>query len=285
MGSTSAPGNLGDFKTSTDTGERVLDHAVALAKLAFGERLIAAYALGSLAHGGFSVHVSDVDVGLVLADPLVADDENRVEQLRAAVNSAGAPLADRLSLFWGSLSTLQARAAGGRFPPVDRLDLKEHGRLMAGRDIRNDTPAPPLKDMVIAAAQQALWSLASHAATLQLRDPASLVEAGARTLTKRILFPVRFMYTAQTGAIGCNDAAVAHFLASRAGPAAELALCAFQWRYAPFQPGDGAVLERTRAGLLPLYRMFVEDYEARLRACGEDPLARSFAQWRSRLGD
>ena len=34
------------------------------ARQALGQRLIAAYALGSLAHGGFSAHVSDIDVGL-----------------------------------------------------------------------------------------------------------------------------------------------------------------------------------------------------------------------------
>ncbi len=35
-----------------------------------GPRLVAAYALGSLAHGGFSPLVSDVDLGLVLTDPI-----------------------------------------------------------------------------------------------------------------------------------------------------------------------------------------------------------------------
>ena len=48
----------------------MLVRAVADYQRALGSRLIAAYTLGSLAHGGFSRLVSDVDLGLVLHDPL-----------------------------------------------------------------------------------------------------------------------------------------------------------------------------------------------------------------------
>jgi hypothetical protein len=53
-------------------GRRVLRLGVTLARQLWPERLLAAYALGSLAHCGFSEHVSDVDLGLVLAHPLRA---------------------------------------------------------------------------------------------------------------------------------------------------------------------------------------------------------------------
>ena len=43
-------------------GDKVLTAAVASARNVWGERLIAAYTLGSLAHGGFSIHVSDIDL-------------------------------------------------------------------------------------------------------------------------------------------------------------------------------------------------------------------------------
>ena len=86
----------------TAIGEAVLDLALARAAKAFGPRLEAAYALGSLAHGGFSSLVSDVDLGLILADPLTAQDTKVIEDVGAQVREAGAPLADRLSVFWGS---------------------------------------------------------------------------------------------------------------------------------------------------------------------------------------
>ena len=50
----------------TDRGEAVLAQALAAYRAALGSRLVAAYALGSLAHGGFSPLVSDVDLGLIL---------------------------------------------------------------------------------------------------------------------------------------------------------------------------------------------------------------------------
>jgi hypothetical protein len=45
------------------------------------DRLLAAYALGSLAHGGFSPLVSDVDFGLVLERPPTDDYPGRVRTL------------------------------------------------------------------------------------------------------------------------------------------------------------------------------------------------------------
>ena len=47
----------------------MLAKAVSAYRDALGARLIAGYALGSLAHGGFSQLVSDVDLGLILQDP------------------------------------------------------------------------------------------------------------------------------------------------------------------------------------------------------------------------
>jgi hypothetical protein len=123
-------------------GERVLADAVRLAADMWGPRLIAAYALGSLAHGGFSVYVSDVDLGLVLSDPLQAQDAQAMEALAITVKSGGAPLADRLSIFWGSPATLAGEATSGRFPPLDRLDLMQYGRLLMGRTSGRAWPRP-----------------------------------------------------------------------------------------------------------------------------------------------
>jgi len=54
-------------------GEAVLADAVAALAAAFGPRLLAVYALGSLAHGGFRPLVSDVDVAAILTDPIEPD--------------------------------------------------------------------------------------------------------------------------------------------------------------------------------------------------------------------
>jgi hypothetical protein len=65
---------LASTSAGTGLGEAVLARAVSAYRAALGSRLIAGYALGSLAHGGFSALVSDVDLGLILHDPVTMKD-------------------------------------------------------------------------------------------------------------------------------------------------------------------------------------------------------------------
>jgi hypothetical protein len=272
-----------DTDSAQTIGERVLQQAVRLAQETFGSRLLAAYALGSLAHGGFSVHVSDVDLGLILRDPLEPADAQAINTLSQALKASGEPLADRLSVFWGSLATLSGEATGGRFPPLDRLDLKQWGRLLAGDDMRPLIPAPTLRDLVVGGATYALQTLATSAVTAELRNPVTLANAGVIKLTKRVLFPVRFLYSARTGEVGRNQSAVEHFTAVETGPAADLARAAYAWRGQPPDPADPSVLAVLEEGLLPLYRLFIDDYTDRLRQYGEAELVAAFGEWRGSI--
>ena len=52
----------------------LLDAVVSEAATSFGPRLLAVYAIGSLAHGGFSPMCSDVDAAIILDDPLAPGD-------------------------------------------------------------------------------------------------------------------------------------------------------------------------------------------------------------------
>ena len=95
----------------SEGGRAVLMEAVRAYRGALGSRLVAAYGLGSLAHGGFSPQVSDVDLCLVLADPLDPGDEETVRGVAETVRSGGTPLHARLSVFWASPSTLRGGAS------------------------------------------------------------------------------------------------------------------------------------------------------------------------------
>src|SRR6185503_20599130 len=75
-------------------GNRVLDAAAAEAGQAFQGRLASVYAIGSLAHGGFSPAVSDVDVAFVLEGPLLPSDAEAVETVTRRVMDLGLPLAE-----------------------------------------------------------------------------------------------------------------------------------------------------------------------------------------------
>ena len=123
-------------QAGTEQGEAVLAQALAAYQAALGSRLVAAYALGSLAHGGFSPLVSDVDLGLILRDPLWLKPRLAIRTVARAVRADGSALHQRLSVFWGTPSTLAGQARGGRFPPLDRLDMLDYGRLLTGRRAR-----------------------------------------------------------------------------------------------------------------------------------------------------
>ena len=288
-----------DQQAGTDQGEAVLAQAVAAYQAALGSRLVAGYALGSLAHGGFSPLVSDVDLGLILQDPLRTKDRLTIRTVGEGVRAGGSALHRRLSVFWGTPATLQGRAGGGRFPPLDRLDLIEYGRLLAGRDARDSVARPGQTELLVAGAEFALGNLsgarnrsgrlralirpgAHDDALEEIRSPARLVSRGPRRLTKIVLFPVRFLFTAATGRVGTNALAAEHYLARPSAPAAELVAAALAWRVEP--PADeAAATALLGAELITLYTRYLDDHIARLSAADRPRLAESFRRWRARL--
>jgi hypothetical protein len=272
-----------DNTEARELAENLLVAVVDGARHALGQHLTAAYALGSLAHGGFSAHVSDIDVGLVLGDPLDARDAEAVAGLVSSIAASKKPFADRLSVFWGSISTLSDVSSGGRFPPLDRLDLKQFGRLLAGRDVRSELPSPTRKELVLAGAEFALRRLATDEVTAKLKSPKALASSDPKTLTKLVLYPVRFLFTARTGEVGRNEAAVDHFVSHAQGPATNLARMALGWRNVPPDSGDKSAVEAIARGLMPLYQEFFLDHEHRLREYERADLAEAFNKWQQRL--
>jgi hypothetical protein len=265
-------------QATADQGEAVLVRAVAAYRAALGSRLIAGYALGSLAHGGFSPLVSDVDLGLILADPVRVKDRLTIRNVARSVKAGGSALDQRLSVFWGTPATLQGQSRGGRFPPLDRLDLLEYGRLLTGTDARSAVARPDRSELLVAGAEFALGSLGR---TTEIRTPSRLVSAGLRRMTKVVLFPVRFLFTAQTGQVGTNTLAARHYLASPDVPATALVAAALAWRHEPPPHGEAAALLNRE--LIPLFVHYLDDHVARLRAVGHHRLADRFRRWRTRL--
>lgn len=293
------PGRAPGRPADTDLGEAVLARAAAAYREALGSRLVAGYALGSLAHGGFSPLVSDVDLGLILHDPLRTRDRMTIRTVARAVRAGGPPPAGRLSVFWGTPSTLAGRARGGRFPPLDRLDLLDYGRLLTGQDARHSVARPGQAELLASGAEFALGYLGGAPAlpdrlsrlarrrpqdgnvVNDIRTPSLLVSRGPRQLTKIVLFPVRFLYTAQTGGVGTNTLAVQHYIASEHAPAAKLVTAALAWRLEA--PPDAEATALLGQELIPLYVHYIDDHITRLAAAGQHRLAGRFRRWRARL--
>lgn len=255
---------------------------VEAAAAAIGARLVAVYALGSLAHGGFSPAVSDVDAALILAGPPQQSDRDLILGLADRVRAGASALHSRISLFWTTPESLRGGDGDdeGRFPPLDRLCLFEHGRLLAGTDVRGDMRPPGREELVVAGARFSV-DLLTEAVVAHAGNPAGLLTQGVRLTTKLVLFPVRFLFTADTGQEGTNDAAVRHYSAHHHGPAAELVSAAFGWRTGPPSAEHAAAL--LSDGFVPLYDDYLADHVTRLAAMGEAELADRFDQWRARL--
>jgi hypothetical protein len=116
----------------------------------------------------------------------------------------------------------------------------------------------------------------------QLRSPERLVAAGVRPLTKLVLFPVRFLFTAATGQVGTNDAAVEWYVANEEAASRRLVAAALAWRRDGPTDHD-ATAALLREELVPLYIHFIDDHTNRLRALGKSDLVHAFREWRSRL--
>jgi hypothetical protein len=282
--------------------ESILTQAADAHRVAFGARLIAAYALGSMAHGGFSPLVSDIDLGLIVADPLRPGDAETIQAVADAERSSGSELAERLSVFWGTPATLRGERDGGRFPALDRLDLLENGRLLSGREARAGLSRPSSAELLITGSEFALDFLAGvrsgaggpaspglgsiapagEDADEEIRRPEVLVARGVRRLTKLVLFPVRFLFTAATGRVGTNDAAVAYYLQLDDAPGRPLAAAALSWRTVP-PTDDQAAARLLREQMLPLYLYYIDDHITRLESLGQSQLVGEFVHWRQRL--
>lgn len=286
--------------TDDDAGHAVLQQAVERYRGALGSRLLAAYALGSLAHGGFSPLVSDVDLGLVLTDPVRPSDATTVATVADDIKAGGSALHERLSVFWGTPSTLSGEQPGGRFPPLDRLDLLENGRLLAGTECRAGVTRPGRDELLVVGAEFALdflgpgrvatdpsaarlGSLAPAGSEVsgESRQPPRLARQDPRHLTKVVLFPVRFLFTAATGRVGTNHAAVEYYRADPGAPAHTLVGEALAWRTTAPDPGVAADLLSRE--LHALYLQYLDDHIVRLLDVGAGELAAAFTAWRREL--
>ena len=162
-----------------------------------GPSLVEVYKLGSLAHGGFSVIYSDIDVGLLL------NCEEPPSEIAALVTDAKAlqpELGNKLSVFWGNPAF-----SWGRLPIIDRLDLLDHGVPIMGDHIA-DFPRPTRVEVHQALRESIEKSWQPRIPELQALT--RLEAKDSKPYVRAILYPARLIFTWDKLAVDSNDRAV-----------------------------------------------------------------------------
>ncbi|HEY4455806.1 MAG TPA: hypothetical protein VGN81_15945 [Pseudonocardiaceae bacterium] len=261
----------------TDAARAVALDAANAYRDAFADRLTAAYALGSVAHGGYAAAVSDIDLGLVLAE-IQDGDAALVESTREALLERG-PLYRKLSVFWASLPALRQGRSDGRFPAIDRLDLHDNGALLLGDEVAAQATVATAEELLLDSARFAITLLASDAVIAECHQPSRLLTDSVY-FTKAVLFPVRFLFSTKKtdGRAATNDEAIDWYLAQPEPVAADLVrLAAEVRRGAPLDTNQATRL--LAAGLIPLYQHYIDELTPRLPT----DLADAFTQWGKQL--
>lgn len=163
-----------------------------------GTELLGAYIIGSLAHGGFNLRYSDLDIALVTAAGL---SPQALDRLRSEAVALSVDWGSKVSVFWTN-----RHFSLGRFPPLDRIDYLDHAVVLMERECIRP-PRPTLEDVrrYLRGAPFANWADgARNFAAAERLEPKDR-KAYLRTL----LYPGRFCYSWMTGLMGSNDDAVA----------------------------------------------------------------------------
>ncbi|MET7337689.1 hypothetical protein [Nonomuraea sp. NPDC005650] len=272
-------------QVSHPAGHDILRTALGHAEAVLNGRLRAAFAIGSLAHGGFVPEVSDVDMALIVDRADEHTDESivtvRRHTIRDYAGSARHALAERLSIFWSDWENLRTGHHAGRFPATDRLDLLDSGVLLYGGDQRATCARPGHGDLLLDSATFAAAKCADPDHLRMLRDADGLARKGARAVTKVVLLPVRLLYTVVTGALGRNDTA-AHWYTATPRTSGTLVHHAARWRTRGIADVTAAA-DLLGHELLPLYRHSLDRIHHEVAASGHTDLAARLARLHATL--
>jgi hypothetical protein len=231
----------------TEDGWLVIEAAVRSARARLGDGLLSAYAIGSLAHGGFSAAVSDVDLALLTDGSAPDRDASEIAALIGAdVRATGLALANRLSIFHAPWVAFGDPPPDARFPPIDRYDLLHFGILVDGVDHRPRFGVPPTPEQI---RDQAVAYALDRVTPAQLAaDLRGLGDGGVTVhdATKLVLWPVRLQHVCDTGEASGNAAAVHHYLALPGARHRSLVRDALGWRSLSGLSDPGGALRRIR---------------------------------------
>ena len=275
------------MQTANKTVESLVLALASSAKLALQHRCVAVYIMGSLARGGFSETASDIDVGLLLEEPLQADDKETIDDLLDKSTREYPSVKNEVSVFWGSVDSINRAGSDHRYSPFDRLDLIDHAVLIEGTDIRHKLDRPSSKELEVEGVEIALNRFANKEGSIEFNNPGLMIAKGDLYIAKTILFPARYIYVARTGKSAGHDVSSQYYTNHYKGDDADLVSLAYQLRLEP-TPDSSNGSSRVRVsllekGLAPLYHKFIDIYIQRMNGYGEEGLASQLGNWKKTI--
>ena len=274
--------NLTQMKTNKTEIKSLIDHIVLYVNNIFNKQEVSVYIMGSLARGGFSEVASDIDLGIILNGSLDGAEE-KIKDIVSYAKIKFPSVSNNISIFWGSIESINGMIQAGRYPPFDRLDLINHALLLSGQDNRKKLLKPTKKELEIASLTFSLNYLATQVRIEEFHNCHSIAEKGVIYTTKTILFPARFIYLERTGEIAGNEESCRYYMANFMGPDADLIKNGYHWRHNSLPKDLNIVTDYLNKGLKLIYINYINIYIERMELYEEIPHKDKLIQWKNKL--
>ena len=209
----------------------------------------------------------------------------KVNDILSSAHKTFPSVKNNISIFWGSIESLNGITEAGRYPPFDRLDLIDHALILSGKDIRQMLTRPTKKELEIASSTFSLNYLAKKERIEEFHDCKRIAEKGVVYTTKTILFPARFIYLQKTGEIAGNEESSRHYIDNFAGPDAELIRQGYFWRFNSLPKDIDIVTNYLRKGISILYINYINLYIQQMDLYKEINLMDKLIQWKNDISD
>jgi len=271
------------MRTKNNEIKSLINDISILAHDTFGERCTSAYIMGSLARGGFSELASDIDVGIIIGGEPQEDDSSRIELIHSEAVKNHFKVNNSISIFWGTIESINGVVEAGRYPPFDRLDLIEHAILISGMDVRDQLIKPTKKELEIASAKFSVEYLGRQERINEFLNCHLITKKGLVYITKTVLFPARFLYLEKTGEIAGNDVSYQYYIDNFSGDDAELVRNGYQWRLNSLPEDLDLVTRLLNKGLIKLYHNFIDIYSRQMESYGHHDLKEKLVEWKQNI--
>ena len=271
------------MKTDNQEIKSLINNITESAQETLGTRCISIYLMGSIARGGFSKVASDIDIGIILGGKPQEVDLSTIEEIQSSAVGNYPQINNKVSIFWGTIGSINGVVDAGRYPPFDRLDLIDHALLLSGAEVRDQLIRPTKEELEIASAEFSIEYLGSNERINEFMNCELITNKGAVYVTKTILFPARFIYLAKTGEIAGNDVSYQYYIDNFSGSDAELVDSGYQWRHHSLPKNLDSVTQKIDKGLSNLYHNFIDIYIERMDLYGHFELKSKLVEWRNNI--